>query len=153
MQIAPMTLAFAADIITWRYPAPYDCYDMTSASQAILTSPEGGFYALVEGPELIGFRSFGEDGQVPGGTYDASALDTGGGLRPDLTGKGLGREAIGTGLAFGRSEFAPPAFRVTVASFNERALRVVRSLGFVSKGSFEALTDGQSYDLLVRPEH
>jgi ribosomal-protein-alanine N-acetyltransferase len=153
MQIAPMTLAFAADIITWRYPAPYDCYDMTSASQAILTSPEGGFYALVQGPELIGFRSFGEDGQVPGGTYDASALDTGGGLRPDLTGKGLGREAIGTGLAFGRSEFAPPAFRVTVASFNERALRVVRSLGFVSKGSFEALTDGQSYDLLVRPEH
>jgi len=153
MQIAPMTLAFAADIITWRYPAPYDCYDMTSASQAILTSPEGGFYALVEGPELIGFRSFGEDGQVPGGTYDASALDTGGGLRPDLTGKGLGREAIGTGLAFGRREFAPPAFRVTVASFNERALRVVRSLGFVSKGSFEALTDGQRYDLLVRPEH
>ncbi len=153
MQIAPMTLAFAADIITWRYPAPYDCYDMTSASQAILTSPGGGFYALVQGPELIGFRSFGEDGQVPGGTYDASALDTGGGLRPDLTGKGLGREAIGTGLAFGRSEFAPPAFRVTVASFNERALRVVRSLGFVSKGSFEALTDGQSYDLLVRPEH
>jgi len=153
MQIAPMTLAFAADIITWRYPAPYDCYDMTSASQAILTSPEGGFYALVEGPELIGFRSFGEDGQVPGGTYDASALDTGGGLRPDLTGKGLGREAIGTGLAFGRREFAPPAFRVTVASFNERALRVVRSLGFVSKGSFEALADGQRYDLLVRPEH
>jgi ribosomal-protein-alanine N-acetyltransferase len=152
MQIVPMTLAFAADIITWRYPAPYDCYDMTSASQAILTSPEGGFYALVEGPELIGFRSFGEDGQVPGGTYDASALDTGGGLRPDLTGKGLGREAIGTGLAFGRREFAPPAFRVTVASFNERALRVVRSLGFVSKGSFDALTDGQSYDLLVRPE-
>jgi len=153
MQIAPMTLAFAADIITWRYPAPYDCYDMTSASQAILTSPEGGFYALVEGPELIGFRSFGEDGQVPGGTYDASALDTGGGLRPDLTGKGLGREAIGTGLAFGRREFAPPAFRVTVASFNERALRVVRSLGFVSKGSFEALADGQRYDLLVQPEH
>ncbi|MGN6677364.1 MAG: GNAT family N-acetyltransferase, partial [Streptosporangiaceae bacterium] len=81
----------------------------------------------------------------------ASALDTGGGLRPDLTGKGLGRVAIGTGLAFGRREFAPPAFRVTVASFNERALRVVRSLGFVSKGSFEALTDGQSYDLLFGP--
>ena len=152
MQIAPMTRAHAADIVTWRYPAPYDCYDMTNASQAFLTSQEGGFYALVEGGELIGFRSFGEDGQVPGGSYDASALDTGGGLRPDLTGKGLGREAIGTGLAFGRREFAPPAFRVTVASFNERALRVVRSLGFVSKGNFEALTDGRSYELLVRPE-
>jgi ribosomal-protein-alanine N-acetyltransferase len=152
MQIVPMTRAFAADIVTWRYPAPYDCYDMTNASQAFLTSQEGGFYALVEGAELIGFRSFGEDGQVPGGNYDSSALDTGGGLRPDLTGKGLGREAIGTGLAFGRREFAPPAFRVTVASFNERALRVVRSLGFVSRGSFEALSGGRSYELLVRPE-
>ena len=152
MHIAPMTPAHAADIVTWRYPAPYDCYDMTNASQAFLTSPEGGFYALIEGGELIGFRSFGEDGQVPGGAYDASALDTGGGLRPDLTGKGLGREAIGTGLAFGRLEFAPAAFRVTVASFNERALRVVRSLGFVPSGSFEALTDGRSYELLIRPE-
>jgi [ribosomal protein S18]-alanine N-acetyltransferase len=152
MQIVPMTRAYAADIVTWRYPAPYDCYDMTNASQAFLISQEGCFYALVEGAELIGFRSFGEDGRVPGGNYDSSALDTGGGLRPDLTGKGLGREAIGTGLAFGRREFAPPAFRVTVASFNERALRVVRSLGFAREGSFEALTDGRSYELLVRPE-
>ncbi|MDR2987083.1 MAG: GNAT family N-acetyltransferase [Nocardiopsaceae bacterium] len=152
MQIMPMTQAYAADIVTWRYPAPYECYDMTSANEAFMTSQEGGFYALIDGDELIGFRSFGEDGQVPGGTYDSSALDTGGGLRPDLTGKGLGREAIATGLEFGRREFEPPAFRVTVASFNERALRVVRSLGFESRGSFQALTDGQSYELLTRRE-
>ncbi len=137
MRIVPMTQEFAADIVTWRYPAPYDCYDMTSASAAFLISQEGGFYALVDGGDLIGFRSFGDDGRVPGGSYDDSALDTGGGLRPDLTGKGLGREAIGTGLAFGRREFAPEAFRVTVASFNERALRVVRSLGFAGDGQLQ----------------
>ena len=153
MRIVPMTPAYAADIVTWRYPAPYGCYDMTGASAAFLVSAEGGFYALVEGEDLIGFRSFGEDGRVPGGKYDSSALDTGGGLRPDLTGKGFGREAIGTGLAFGRREFAPAAFRVTVASFNERALRVVRSLGFQPAGSFLALSDARSYELLVRPEH
>jgi [ribosomal protein S18]-alanine N-acetyltransferase len=152
MQIVPMTRAHAAEIVTWRYPAPYDCYDMTSASEAFLTSQESGFYALVREGELIGFRSFGEDGQVPGGAYDASALDTGGGLRPDLTGKGLGREAIGTGLDFGRREFAPAAFRLTVASFNERVLRVVRSLGFASIASFEALADARSYDILIRAE-
>jgi len=152
MQIVPMTGAYAAQIVTWQYLAPYDCYDMTGASEAFLTSAEGGYHALVRDGELIGFRSFGADGQVPGGKYDSSALDTGGGLRPDLTGKGLGREAIGTGLEFGRREFAPAAFRVTVASFNERALRVVRSLGFVRTGSFEALADGRSYDILVRTE-
>ena len=146
-----MTSAYAADIVTWRYPAPYDCYDMTGASPAFLISQEGGFYALVEGQELIGFRSFGEDGRVPGGDYDSSALDTGGGLRPDLTGKGLGREAIGTGLAFGRREFAPAAFRMTVASFNERALRVVRSLGFAPRGSFQSLIDARRYESSSAP--
>jgi [ribosomal protein S18]-alanine N-acetyltransferase len=149
MRIVPMTPAYAADIVRWRYPAPYDCYDMTGASPAFIASPASGFFALVGQDELIGFRSFGVDGQVPGGDYDDSALDTGGGLRPDLTGRGLGRQAIATGLEFGRLEFAPPAFRVTVASFNERALRVVRSLGFRDVSSFHALTDGRSFEILV----
>lgn len=148
-----MSAPYAAEIVTWRYPAPYDCYDMTGANAAFIASAESGFYALTDVDELIGFRSFGADGQVPGGDYDDSALDTGGGLRPDLTGKGLGREAISTGLEFGRREFVPAAFRVTVASFNERALRVVRALGFRQVGSFAATTDGRRFEILVRPEH
>ena len=90
--------------------------------------------------------------QVPGGSYDSAALDTGGGLRPDLTGKGLGREAIRAGLAFGRERFAPAAFRVTIATFNVRAQRVVRSLGFGPVASFHATTGGRSYEILTRPE-
>jgi len=148
-----MSAAYAAQIVTWRYPAPYDCYDMAGASAAFIASAESGFYALTDLDELIGFRSFGADGRVPGGDYDDSALDTGGGLRPDLTGKGLGREAISTGLEFGRREFAPAAFRVTVASFNERALRVIRALGFRPVGSFAATIDGRRFEILVRAEH
>ena len=147
-----MTAAYAADIVSWRYPPPYDVYDMSGADTAFLTSAEGDFFALTDAGELIGFRSFGADGQVPGGRYDGSALDTGGGLRPDLTGRGLGREAIGTGLAFGRERFAPAAFRVTVASFNLRALRVVGALGFRHVGSFDAVTNGRSYEVLTRQE-
>jgi len=147
-----MTAAFAADMVSWRYPAPYDLYDLAGTDPGFLASPASGFFALTEGDELIGFRSFGQDGRVPGGSYDSSALDTGGGLRPDLTGQGLGREAISAGLEFGRREFAPAAFRVTVASFNERALRVVRSLGFGAIGSFLAAGDGRSFEILVRPE-
>lgn len=151
MHIATMTRAFAAEVATWRYPAPYDCYDM-AADPDFLVNPDNGFFALVAEGELIGYRSFGEDGQVPGGSYDSSALDTGGGLRPDLTGRGLGREAIGTGLDFGRQRFAPPAFRVTVASFNVRAQRVVTALGFRNVGSFARTGDGTGFEILVRPE-
>lgn len=146
-----MTAAYAAEIVTWRYPPPYDCYDMNVADPGFLASPESGFFALTGETGLIGFRSFGADGQVPGGVYDDSALDTGGGLRPDLTGRGMGREAIQTGLDFGRREFAPAAFRVTVATFNIRALRVVTALGFRAIGSFRASTDGRSYEMLIRP--
>ena len=152
MHIVEMTPAYAADIVTWSYPPPYDCYDMTGADPADLVDPASGYFALLDGDRLIGFRSFGADGQVPGGPYDDSALDTGGGLRPELTGRGLGQRAIETGLAFGRERYAPPAFRVTIATFNVRAQRVVESLGFRNVGRFDALTNGWSYEVLVRAE-
>jgi [ribosomal protein S18]-alanine N-acetyltransferase len=147
-----MTQAYAADIGGWRYPPPYDCYDMTGVDPDFLVDPESGFFALTDDDALIGFRSFGTDGQVPGGRYDSCALDTGGGLRPDLTGQGLGRRAISTGLEFGRQRFGPAGFRVTVAAFNARALRVVEGLGFSATDRFEATTDRSSYVILVRPE-
>lgn len=152
VQILPMSHVHAGRITGWRYPAPYDCYDMTEADPDLLADPASGFFALVEGDEVIGFRSFGADGRVPGGSYDDTALDTGGGLRPDLTGRGLGRTAIATGLEFGRERFSPAAFRVTVASFNQRALRTVEPLGFVRTDRFDATTNGRSYEILVRHE-
>jgi [ribosomal protein S18]-alanine N-acetyltransferase len=151
VRIVRMSAAYAADIVTWRYPPPYDCYDMTDADPGVLASQDDGFFALIDGTGLIGFRSFGPDGQVPGGVYDDSALDIGGGLRPDLTGQGRGREAIQTGLDFGQREFDPAAFRVTVATFNIRAQRVVAALGFRTIGSFRASADRRSYEVLIRP--
>lgn len=146
-----MTPAYAAEVVTWRYPPPYDLNDMTGAGPAFLVSRESGFWALTgDDGELLGFRSFGPDGRVPGYAYDESALDTGGGLRPGLTGRGLGARAIATGLEFGQREFAPAAFRMTVAAFNVRAQRVILRLGFTLTASFLAPT-GVRYQVLVRP--
>jgi [ribosomal protein S18]-alanine N-acetyltransferase len=152
IHVAPLTRAHAEDVATWSYEPPYDVYDMTGAEPDELLDPAARFHAVLAGETLIGFRSFGPDGQVPGWDYDDSALDTGGGLRPSLTGQGLGRTVIAAGLAFGRSHFAPAAFRVTVASFNHRALRTVASLGFERVGSFDAARDGRPFDVLVRTE-
>jgi RimJ/RimL family protein N-acetyltransferase len=152
VQIVPMTMVHAADIATWRYAVPYDCYDMTDSDPAFMANPASGFFALVDETGLIGFRSFGVDGQVPGGEYDNSALDTGGGLRPELTGQGRGREAIRTGLEFGRKTFRPQAFRVTIATFNVRAQRVIAALGFRQTGTFPVSTDGRGYGIWIRSE-
>jgi ribosomal-protein-alanine N-acetyltransferase len=152
LRIVAMAPVYAEQITTWRYPPPYNCYDMTGADPADLTDPASGYYALLDDDELVGFRSFGVDGQVPGWPYDDSALDTGGGLKPELTGRGLGRSAIAAGLDFGRQRFGPAAFRMTIASFNARARTVVESLGFASIGRFEASTNDRSYDVLMRIE-
>jgi [ribosomal protein S18]-alanine N-acetyltransferase len=76
-------------------------------------------------------------------------LDTGGGLRPSLTGRGLGRTAIAVGLAYGARVHRPRAWRVTVSSANARALRVVEALGFRAVCEFTA-DSGLPYRILVR---
>ena len=151
MRIVDMTAEYAADVITWRYPEPYTCYDLVGAEPAYFLNPANGFYALVDDD---GSRSFGPDGQVPGGAYDDASLDTGGGLRPELTGqsRGLGRRSIATGLTFGRQRFRPAAFRVTIADFNTRARHVAESLGFTYTSSFNATTDGSRFNILLLKE-
>lgn len=149
--IVPMTNDFATDIVTWRYAQPYDTYSLIGVDPAIFADPENGYVALVDDAgQLIGYRCFGEDGRVPGYEYDDAALDTGGGLRPALTGHGLGRQAIATGLEYGQKCFAPAAFRVTVARFNVRAQRVVTSLGFAHQTQFNASTNGIPYNIFIR---
>lgn len=152
IRVASLTREHAEDIATWRYDPPYDVYDMAGADPDDLLDPALGFHAVLADDRLIGFRSFGPDGRVTGWDYDGSALDTGGGLRPSLTGQGLGRPVIAAGLDFGRARYAPAAFRVTVASFNARARRTVESLGFEVVGSFAARRDGRPFDVLVRDE-
>jgi [ribosomal protein S18]-alanine N-acetyltransferase len=96
-----------------------------------LLNPAYHYYTVWDHEEnLIGYRCFGEDARVPGGDYREEALDMGGGLRPDLTGQGLGAPFVRSAINFALEEFSPKAFRATVASFNIRALRVCESVGY-----------------------
>ncbi len=63
-----MTAEYAADIVTWRYPPPYDCYDMTGADRDFILDPRNGFFALVAdgaGPRSGQGSSSGGDGSRP----------------------------------------------------------------------------------------
>jgi [ribosomal protein S18]-alanine N-acetyltransferase len=59
-----------------------------------------------------------------------SDLDYGLGLRPDLTGQGLGLEFFRAGLVFARERYQPQRVYLHVAAFNERARRVYERAGF-----------------------
>jgi [ribosomal protein S18]-alanine N-acetyltransferase len=143
------------EIIQWRYDASYDMYncdpkDIEETVQAF-QDPQYRYYSLWDqGGELVGYCCFGEDGRVPGGDYGAQALDIGGGLRPDLTGQGLGSSFMEAALEFARRHFAPVAFRATVAAFNRRALRVCEKMAFRQIQTFESTHSGKPFIILVR---
>jgi len=95
--------------------------------------------------DLTGYFCFGEDAQVAAGkrlgVYEVEpALDLGLGMRPDLTGMGLGEAFVHAGLRFAREIYSPPAFRLTVATFNGRAIRVYERAGFETVETFGAAT-------------
>jgi RimJ/RimL family protein N-acetyltransferase len=116
------------EIAAWRYEAPYDFYDMTNDPEGLeklLGPPERrrGYYAVLSGGELVGFFCYGLGGQLPGFDYPGDGcIDIGLGLRPDLTGKGLGLKFIRAGLQFGRRRFSlPPSGSSSLLSTSARS--------------------------------
>lgn len=149
------SLADARAIAAWAYPAPYDFYNWDPADEPeLLTMPAAGCSAvhdLVKG--LIGFACFGIQGQVPGGAraglYDAPGIDIGLGLRPDLTGLGLGLGFLEAIVVEACQRYDPPALRLTVAAFNLRARRVYERFGFRPAGSCVSPVRGAEVPFLV----
>ena len=122
MKIAQATDNDFAEIATWRYEPPYDFYN---GDVDPVLNPERFFAARDEGDALIGFYYFEQKDDV---------LEYGLGLRPDLTGRGMGLEFFRAGLDFGRELYRPSLMRLYVAAFNERAIKVYERAGFRETG-------------------
>lgn len=143
----------ALEIIRWRYEPPYDIYDFedTPDTREYILDPQYNFYAMKdENDDLVGFCSFGEDGQVPGGNYALEALDIGMGIHPDLTGKGFGSKFAVAVLNFASRTFQPTTYRVTIASFNLRARRVWEKNGFQQIQVFTHKDSQREFTVMVR---
>jgi [ribosomal protein S18]-alanine N-acetyltransferase len=133
----PITEAEARAVCGWRYPPPYAVYNASISSVPSLLDPANHYHAAVdEQGELVGFACFGPDARVPGELdqedADDGVLDVGLGLRPDLTGRGLGPAFVEAILAHGRATFAPRGFRLAVLTFNRRAIAVYERAGFLT---------------------
>ena len=146
----PKTEEDAHQIAAWHYAAPYDFYDMVQDPEDLAewldpqNWPESHYVAFNEENELAGFFSFHQAEQT---------IEIGLGLRPDLTGKGLGRAFIDAGLAFGRERFSAKTWSLSVATFNRRAIRLYEQVGFTPLNTFMQSTNGGAYEFLrmMRP--
>jgi RimJ/RimL family protein N-acetyltransferase len=153
----PMDETSARAVLSWRYEEPYTLYntdpDEVEENVQALLDPRNAYYTLTnEEGEIEAYCCFGPDARVPGGDYSLEALDLGMSVRPDLTGQGRGHTYVSALLNFARRTFAPAAFRVTVAKFNKRALRVWEKAGFRPMQTFRRERDGMAFVVLVRED-
>ncbi len=151
----PMDEVNARAISNWRYDAPYDLYnpnpDNVEEDVQVFLDPQNAYYTITDKHrDLVAYCCFGPGAQVQGGDYNAAALDIGLGMRPDLTGQGHGLTYVNATLNLARRTFMPTAFRVTVAAFNTRALRVWENAGFQPMQTFQRSQDSRAFVVLMR---
>lgn len=140
----------AYQIASWHYPPPYDFYDMDQDPEDLAefldsrTWQKPNYSVFNEAGELVGFFNFRLDGQ---------RVEIGLGLRPHLTGKGLGQAFINAGLAIGQEHFSVGMWSLSVATFNTRAIRLYEHGGFTALNTFLQHTNGGEDEFLrmVRP--
>lgn len=141
-RIQPLTRIEARQVLEWRYPPPFDYYDpphFLNPEPLVdqFVDPVNGFFSVRDGlHRFVGFCSFGLDGQVLGGHYDGDALDIGLGMKPEFTGNGTGGDFFLAIMGYAVSELGASTLRLTVADFNDRAIRVYAKAGFKKVGQF-----------------
>jgi RimJ/RimL family protein N-acetyltransferase len=130
VSIAPATPDVLVELDSWRYPPPYDFYD---GDEEPRLNPERFYAARDAAGDLVGFFYFEDKGE--------GTVEIGLGLRPDLTGRGLGLAFFRDGLDFARTRFRPRLIVLSVAAFNERAISVYERGGFRRVGTHVRLFD------------
>jgi ribosomal-protein-alanine N-acetyltransferase len=144
MDVRALTRAEADEIARWRYPGRYATYDVGEVDE--LGSDR---WAVLDGEELIGYCCVGPGARVPGVDEEPGTVDVGYGMRPDLMGRGLGRELVGTILDFVVRERDPERLRLLILTWNERSRKVAEALGFERDGIVPSV-EGDFY-VMARP--
>ena len=131
MRVEPWNGTYGREVATWHYEPPYDFYDLASDphDEAEMRDPAHAAHyraVLTEGDDLLdAVWYFNRQGDV---------VDVGIGLRPDLTGRGLGESFLRAQLDYATHEWRPATFRLFVAAWNARAIRLYERLGFAEAG-------------------
>lgn len=144
------------DISTWQYKDEYYIYSMNQ-SQKLYDELLGGCYYAVEdeNERLVGYFCTGDSAQVPNecGVYaDKSYTDIGLGLKPSMCGVGFGQDFVSAGLRYFSNTLNTNKFRLTVASFNTRAIKVYQRAGFLYKTSFVKPSSDIEFYVMTKDE-
>jgi len=133
-QIEPMMLEHANIVSQWVYPSPYSIYSFKKDDETISELMNSEYFICKDlQNNIIGYFCFGVSAQIPTiekDVYNTGILDIGLGLRPDLCGRGLGLSFMHEGIDYARQFLHAEKLRLTVASFNKRAIALYKKAGF-----------------------
>lgn len=140
LSVEEMTKERARDSLQWTYEPPYDFYNVDCNEETLRERLDGSFQTVMDGDTLIGFFCTGHSARVPAGedagVYHERAIDLGLGMNPEWTGKGNGYAFGSFIIAHILSDDSSLPLRLSVATFNTRAVRLYEKLGFIKKASF-----------------
>lgn len=144
----------AHEISKWKYKDEYSIYSMENTKELMDELLDGSYYGILDNDSLIGFICFGENTQIKEGNeygvYDDSGFtDIGLGIKPELCGQGMGLDFTTNGMEFAKKELSATKFRLTVSSFNRRAIKVYERAGFEVKMSFIRKTDNVEFIVML----
>jgi ribosomal-protein-alanine N-acetyltransferase len=141
----PMHEKCAQAIAGWRSAGEYAFQDSDRGSEDLAELPdsrarEGRYFSVFhEADGRAGFFCFDPRGD---------AVEIGPGLRPNDAGRGLGESFMRAGMEFAWRRFHPARFRLQVAAFNRRAIRVCEKLGFRTEKTFLNRTKSGEYEFV-----
>ncbi len=127
-------------IARWQYEPPFDFYDGSDDGNEVLLErdEEGrGYFPIEEGNGFVGYVCFGPEGRVAGQGDESGICDLGIGLDPGRVGRGVGSSLVPTIIEFAVHKFGHQHYRVAIAAFNTRSLRLCASAGFVERRRFQ----------------
>ncbi|MFD4707463.1 GNAT family N-acetyltransferase [Gottfriedia sp. NPDC058432] len=141
LYISKMTESYATEILSWSYAPPYDFYNNELSQEGLEELLNNQYLAVIDQYEnLIGFYCIGQSAQVPKGNefgvYERRMIDIGLGVRPDLMGKGFGSGIFRFILEKIHETTNLSTYRLTVAKFNKRAIRLYENFGFKVENEF-----------------
>lgn len=129
----PIDDAAAKALASWRYPGVYAFYDLDRDPEDVelIFDPDrraGRWFAVdeVHTGELVGFYEL---------KPRLAEVELGLGLRPDLTGQGLGTAFVDAGIRLAREWHPGMRIMLLVAIFNDRARKVYERAGFHARGA------------------
>ncbi|MFH7830231.1 GNAT family N-acetyltransferase [Bacillus luti] len=129
----------------WHYEGKYSFYDIEADEEDLAEflheeSRGNHIFSVKENGTLIGFFSFCKT--------DNRTVDIGLGMRPNITGDGLGLQFVKAGLDFSKERYSCKYITLSVATFNERAIKVYKRAGFEAVGTFIQKTNGSCFEFL-----